>query len=308
MKKLIALILTGLSVNVAAATVESCSGVVSPADLDVNTVLTTRSSENCLTDQKPLRDRIEASLRQRCMKSADGERATNSDLLGHHKSQVAQPFLKSRDGRLLVADSNSIRDWDWYYLSLATAHDDAPCAAAPQAPQAKNVAQFKQAVEKIKALAENPLVVQSVNRQNQSNADLNKYDLFAMDAHWRDETSRLGKALRGTLQRKAVNQYLEQLVGQSEGSIKMITLMDQKGVSVAQSDLSEDFWQGDESRFIQAFFNGPDTLVIESNQMSGAQSQPKSISVTITDPDSSEAIGVVTIDFTPSYGRFVVGL
>lgn len=72
--------------------------------------------------------------------------------------------------------------------------------------------------------------------------------------------------------------------------------MDNKGLNVAQSDITSDFWQGDEAKWQNTFLKGPGAFDIgeveedESTQMFQSQ-----ISYTVTDPATGNAIGAITV-------------
>jgi hypothetical protein len=72
--------------------------------------------------------------------------------------------------------------------------------------------------------------------------------------------------------------------------------MDGKGLNVGQSDITSDYWQGDEAKWRKTFLVGPEAVFVdavekdESTQM--LQSQ---VSVTIKDPTSGEPIGALTL-------------
>ncbi|MFD2854813.1 hypothetical protein ACFSZS_08595 [Seohaeicola zhoushanensis] len=71
--------------------------------------------------------------------------------------------------------------------------------------------------------------------------------------------------------------------------------MDNRGMNVAVSDVTSDFWQGDEAKFQQTFPRGPAALHVseveldESSQIYQAQ-----VSFTVTDAQGAP-VGAVTI-------------
>lgn len=72
--------------------------------------------------------------------------------------------------------------------------------------------------------------------------------------------------------------------------------MDNKGLNVAQSEITSDYWQGDEEKWQDTYLKGPSAYLIgeieedESTQMFQSQ-----ISHSVVDPSSGKVIGAITI-------------
>ena len=90
--------------------------------------------------------------------------------------------------------------------------------------------------------------------------------------------------------------FLKNVKEQSGGLFTEIFVMDNKGLNVGQSDVTSDYWQGDEAKFSETYGRGvgsvhfSDVEFDESTQRYQAQ-----ISVTIIDPATNQAIGAMTI-------------
>ena len=75
-----------------------------------------------------------------------------------------------------------------------------------------------------------------------------------------------------------------------------IFVMDNKGLNVGQSDITSDFWQGDEAKWQKTFQAAPKTMFVDEVEMDDStQRFQTQISIAITDPDTGENIGAVTI-------------
>ncbi|MEO0930160.1 MAG: hypothetical protein AAFY14_05850, partial [Pseudomonadota bacterium] len=79
------------------------------------------------------------------------------------------------------------------------------------------------------------------------------------------------------------------------GFVTEVFVMDDKGLNVAQSVETSDYWQGDEAKWKETYQVGPDALHIsdvEFDESTGFyQSQA---SLAIKDPESGEVIGAIT--------------
>jgi hypothetical protein len=82
----------------------------------------------------------------------------------------------------------------------------------------------------------------------------------------------------------------------SDGLITEIIVMDRYGLNAGLSDVSSDYWQGDEEKWRQTFLVGPNAIHIgpvERDQSTGRwQGQ---LSLPVVDPVSGKPIGAVTI-------------
>jgi hypothetical protein len=74
-----------------------------------------------------------------------------------------------------------------------------------------------------------------------------------------------------------------------------IFVYDYKGLNVGQTDLTEDYNQGDETKFWKSFSSGPDGLVVEKIKPDGGRPHISQASLAIKDPESGKAIGAMTI-------------
>ena len=82
----------------------------------------------------------------------------------------------------------------------------------------------------------------------------------------------------------------------SGGVITEIFVIDAKGLSVGESEISSDYWQGDELKWQKTYLAGASALFVdaaekdESTQMLQSQA-----SLTISDPNTGQPIGAITI-------------
>ncbi len=152
------------------------------------------------------------------------------------------------------------------------------------------------AATKIKAWANNAAVIAAVKKQNEKNASLSEADILVLDKQWRAETKSANKPLISGILSNELSGYLKGVQGKSGDLYTEIFVMDAKGLNVGQSDVTSDYWQGDEDKWSQTFKIGPDAVHIgeiktdESTQRLQAQ-----VSITIVDPASHAPIGAVTV-------------
>ncbi len=141
-----------------------------------------------------------------------------------------------------------------------------------------------------------PEVVEAIKAQNVTNASLSEADIQKLDKQWRAETSASAKPL---IQSVSGNKLSAFLVAKKKESSELITelfVMDDKGLNVAVSDTTSDYWQGDEAKWQKTFLVGPDAIHIsEVEKDESTQTYSSQISLPVTDPANGKVIGAVTV-------------
>ena len=148
----------------------------------------------------------------------------------------------------------------------------------------------------IKPWLSDPVLVDAVKAQNAQNAGLAQADIDALDKKWRAETEGSSKEMIDGVLGNALSQFLKAKQQEAGGLITEVFVMDNKGLNVGQSDVTSDYWQGDEDKWSKTYGAGPDAIFIdgaekdESTQMLQSQG-----SIAIKDPASGEVIGAITV-------------
>lgn len=142
----------------------------------------------------------------------------------------------------------------------------------------------------------NPTLITAIHAQNSAHANLTQSQIDTLDKQWRAEVKSDGaKPLVDRLLSTAPSQWLaEQQVG-SGGLVTEVFVMDNKGLNVAQSAATSDYWQGDEAKWKETFLKAaehPHISEVEFDDSTGSyQSQ---VSMAIRDPQTNEVIGAIT--------------
>ncbi len=148
----------------------------------------------------------------------------------------------------------------------------------------------------IKGWTANPAIVAAVKAQNGKHAGLAQADIDALDKKWRAEPDAGSKPMIDELLGRPASKKLAGYKNGGEGLFSEIFVMDNKGLNVAQSDVTSDYWQGDEAKWKKTFLAGPDALFIDEVEFDeSTQTYQAQVSVSIADPDSGESIGAITV-------------
>ena len=141
-----------------------------------------------------------------------------------------------------------------------------------------------------------PVVVGAIKRQNKQHAGLSQAEIDTLDKKWRAETSAAAQPMITELLGRAASKKLAGHKNDGEGLFTEIFVMDNRGLNVAQSDATSDYWQGDEAKWKKTFLAGRDAVFIDEVEFDeSTQTYQAQVSLSIADPDSGDVIGAITV-------------
>ncbi len=140
-----------------------------------------------------------------------------------------------------------------------------------------------------------PTLIAAILAQNAEHEGLSQAEIEALDAAWRAEVGASpAPMIDGVLNRPASN-WLRSRQEQSGGLVTEVFVMDSRGLNVAQSEVTSDFWQGDEPKWQDTFPAGPGAISIGEVELDeSTQTFQSQVSMAVTDPASGAVIGAVT--------------
>ena len=141
-----------------------------------------------------------------------------------------------------------------------------------------------------------PIIIDAIKAQNAKTAGYSQAQISALDKTWRAEVGQSDMPTVSAVLNNAASDFLRKQVGASHGVLSEAFLMDERGLNVAVSSPTSDYWQGDEAKFTNSFGKGASAVDIgevefdDSTQIYQAQ-----LSTTIVDPESHAPIGAITV-------------
>lgn len=161
--------------------------------------------------------------------------------------------------------------------------------------------EFEPAIEayfeaELSTLASAPVVVSAIRAQNGTTASYAQAQIDELDRTWRAEVGMAGSdMIRSVLDNPAAG-YLSAKLEEAGGAITEIFVMDARGLNVAASSVTSDYWQGDEEKFTETFPKGAGALHISEIEFDeSSQTFQSQVSFTVFDPATREALGAVTV-------------
>ena len=141
-----------------------------------------------------------------------------------------------------------------------------------------------------------PVVIDAINEQNAKTSGLDQAAIDKMDKDWRAQATASDKPMVDEVLARALSKFLMEKKEGSEGMITEMFVMDAKGLNVGQSDVTSDYWQGDEAKWQKTYGVGAGVVFVdEVEEDESTQALQSQASVTISDPATGKPIGAITI-------------
>ncbi|MDE0941615.1 MAG: hypothetical protein OSB58_04155 [Alphaproteobacteria bacterium] len=148
----------------------------------------------------------------------------------------------------------------------------------------------------IQSWLSDPSVIKAIRAQNQQNNALDETKIVALDKQWRAETGASSRPMIDRVMENSLSAFLKSKKDGSEGLFTEIFVMDNKGLNVGQSDVTSDYWQGDEAKWQKTYSVGADALHIgKVKEDESTQTFQSQVSLSVVDPKDGSVIGAITV-------------
>ena len=139
-----------------------------------------------------------------------------------------------------------------------------------------------------------PTVVDAVKAQNAAHAGLSDSDIIDLDNQWRAETEGGAQPLIEKVMGNPLSAYLTDVKDAAGGKYTEIFVMDNRGLNVGQSDVTSDYWQGDEGKWQNTYLKGPKSVDVSEVELDeSTQTYQSQLSLPVV--SGGEVIGAVTV-------------
>jgi hypothetical protein len=138
-----------------------------------------------------------------------------------------------------------------------------------------------------------PVILNAIIAQNAAHAHLSQAAIDDLDARWRVELTRAERPMIEAQLSNPLSLYLKGQQRAAGGLITEIFVMDNRGLNVGQSDITSDYWQGDETKW-QASFREGVLHIEEAERDESTQLMQTQASLPIRDSRTGTVIGTIT--------------
>lgn len=172
----------------------------------------------------------------------------------------------------------------------------APVLMAGHAPANEFAPQLEALVEsQIVPVLSDEALLAALRAQNERNAGLSQAEIEAMDQDWRAQVGASSQPLIDPVLTGPAADRLRAIREQSGGVFTEVFVMDRVGLNVAASDVTSDYWQGDEAKWQATYAAGAmDPHFGEVELDDSTQSYQSQVSITVVDPETGDPIGAAT--------------
>jgi hypothetical protein len=137
--------------------------------------------------------------------------------------------------------------------------------------------------------------VDSQARSWASDPQIDQAQIDALDLEWRASVSAPENPVISSVLNSKTSDYLRSIVAGAGGSVAEIIVMDAKGLNVAVSAVTSDYWQGDEAKHSKTYGVGPGARLIDEVEFDeSTQIYVGQVSIAVTDPETGNVIGAIT--------------
>ncbi|WP_235829921.1 hypothetical protein [Frigidibacter oleivorans] len=147
----------------------------------------------------------------------------------------------------------------------------------------------------VRPLAADPEVIAAVAAANADRLPLDQPEIERLDRQWRAEIGRQDRATIAAMLAAPLSARLRDRV-KADPRIAEILVTDNRGLNVALSAATSDFWQGDEPKFLVPFAAGPDGILRGAVEYDESSHRfVVQISATVADPATAAPVGTITV-------------
>ncbi len=150
--------------------------------------------------------------------------------------------------------------------------------------------------KELRAWAADPALVAAVIAANEAHATLTQSQIDQLDATWRAELEAASRPTVDQILSTPSSQALKAKIEAGGGRFTEAFVTDNRGLNVAQSGTTSDYWQGDEAKFGFTYPKGAEAIHIGEVELDeSSNSYSVQASFTVTDPADNAPIGSMTV-------------
>lgn len=155
--------------------------------------------------------------------------------------------------------------------------------------------------DEVRAWATDQILIDAIRAKNEVTAAYSQDQIYEMDEQWRAAVDVAGADIIANVVDSSASEYLRTQIGNAAGLVTEASVMDARGLNVAASEATSDYWQGDEAKYSSTYILGAEAVHFSDVEYDDStQEYQAQMSFTIVDPDSGEPIGAATVGVTAS--------
>ena len=147
----------------------------------------------------------------------------------------------------------------------------------------------------------NPLIIEALRLQNRTTHSYSDLMIKELESNWQDEFVSDQYDLIALVLDRPVSRYLKRVKLNALGAYHEILLMDGIGLLAGFSDPNDDYWQGEEPKWLKPFHGGKRAVHIGNLKFDQSTlAWEIQVSLPVIDPATQRPIGAIMIGLDPS--------
>lgn len=139
-------------------------------------------------------------------------------------------------------------------------------------------------------------LIDAIEAQNAAHSGLDQAAIDTLDQTWRAEVGTAEAPLVDAVMAHPMSEWLRTQRDGFGGIVTEVFVMDNHGLNVAASDVTSDYWQGDEAKFSETFGQGAGAVHIADVEFDeSTQTYQVQVSAAISDAAGGAPIGAITV-------------
>lgn len=139
-------------------------------------------------------------------------------------------------------------------------------------------------------------LIDSLRASNRARDTMSRAEIDKLEAAWKPQRDASVRPLIDSVVENPLAARMRKVIEDNGPMIIEIGVIDANGLSIAQSSVNSDIWQGEEVKFTKTFKAGPGAVFIDEIEFDSAtRSHQSQASFSVTDPDTRKVIGAVTV-------------
>jgi hypothetical protein len=148
---------------------------------------------------------------------------------------------------------------------------------------------------------DDPVVIDAVNQQNRETSGYSRGRIEELEVQWHDEFESGAYDLIEQQLERPISRLLRRVKRNSEGTYRELFVMDAVGLLVGSSDPNNDYWQGEEEKWLKTYKVGRGSMHVGTLKFDeSALAWVIQISLPVVDPKTRKPIGALTVGVNPS--------
>ena len=147
----------------------------------------------------------------------------------------------------------------------------------------------------------NPVIIDVLRLQNRKTGDYSEEQIKELESKWQNEFVSGQYNLIAEVLDRSVSRYLRRVKLNGLGMYHEILLMDGVGLLAGFSDPNDDYWQGEEPKWLETYRGDKDALHIGDLKFDESTlAWEIQVSLPVLDPETQKPLGAIMIGLNPS--------